>query len=210
MLSISPYVPGEHDPLYIQLLLLYSAYSYGVYCLLEFIEESGGVSAVHLHVVELEGDRQGGPQPALAVAAPHHHRIAELVGVLVDDTVEFGDRHRRCAYHHRIIYEGALARRAGRLCQIRIVLAELFQIICIQDVARVDATFFVVHYHVDGKPIVLIQFPLLRQQIELVHPTGNFADAPAQEHIEFHIPATTYLRQSRHIERLRERHHRHG
>ena len=89
------------------------------------------MSAIHLNMVKLEGNGQGCPQPALAVATPHHHRIAELVGVLVDDAVEFGGSHRRCAYHHRIIYEGALAGRAGRLCQIRIVLAELLQIICI-------------------------------------------------------------------------------
>ena len=91
--------------------------------------------AVHLHMVELEGDGQGGPQPAFAVAAPHHHRITELVGVLVDDAVEFGGRHRRCAYHHRIIYEGALAGRAGRLRQNQIVGAELIQIIGIGNVA---------------------------------------------------------------------------
>ena len=89
------------------------------------------MSAVHLHVVELEGDGQACLQPTLAVAAPHHHRITELVGILINDAVEFGGRHRRCAYHHRIIYEGALAGRSGRLCQIRIVLAELLQIICI-------------------------------------------------------------------------------
>ena len=52
------------------------------------------MSAVHLHMVELEGDGQGCPQPTLAVAAPHHHRITELVGVLVDDAVEFSGRHR--------------------------------------------------------------------------------------------------------------------
>ena len=55
--------------LHIRLLLLYSAYySYSVYCLLEFIEEAGGMSAIHLHVVELEGDGQGRLQPAFAVA----------------------------------------------------------------------------------------------------------------------------------------------
>ena len=113
------------------------------------------MSAIHLHVVELEGNGQGCPQPTFAVSAPHHHRITELVGVLVDDAVEFGGRHRRRAYHHCIIYEGALAGRAGRLRQICIVLAELLQIICIQDVARADAAFFVVHNHVDGKAVVL-------------------------------------------------------
>ena len=89
------------------------------------------MSAIHLHVVELEGDGQGCTQPALAVAAPHHHRIAELVGILVDDAVEFGGCHRRSSYHHRIIYEGALAGRTGRLRQNHIVLSELLQIICI-------------------------------------------------------------------------------
>ena len=52
------------------------------------------MSAVHLHVVELEGNGQGCLQPAFVVAAPQHHWIAELVGVLVDDAVEFGGRHR--------------------------------------------------------------------------------------------------------------------
>ncbi len=89
------------------------------------------MSAVHLDMVELEGNGQGRFQPAFAVAAPHHHWIAELVGILIDDAVEFGARHCRCAYHHRIIYEGTLAGHAGRLRQNHIVLSELLQIICI-------------------------------------------------------------------------------
>ena len=93
------------------------------------------MSAVHLHMVELEGNGQGCPQPAFAVMAPHNHRITELVGVLVDDAVEFGGRHRRRAYYHRIIYEGALAGHAGRLRQNHIVGAELIQVIGIGDVA---------------------------------------------------------------------------
>ena len=52
------------------------------------------MTAIHLNMVELEGDGQGRPQPALVVTAPHHHRITELVGVLIDDAVELGGRHR--------------------------------------------------------------------------------------------------------------------
>ena len=89
------------------------------------------MSAIHLHVVELEGDGQGCPQPTFAVAAPHHHRIVELTAVLVDNAIKFRSHHRRSSYHHRIIYEGALAGRAGRLHQEHIVLSELLQIICI-------------------------------------------------------------------------------
>ena len=129
---IFAYVSGEHDFLHIRWLLLYSAYySYSVYCLLEFIEEAGGMSAIHLHMVELEGNGQGCPQPTFAIATPHYHRIAELVGILIEDAVEFGSCHRRCAYHHRIIYERTLTGRAGRLRQNPIVLSELLQIICI-------------------------------------------------------------------------------
>jgi hypothetical protein len=40
--------------------------------------------------------------------------------------------------------------------------------------------------------------------------TGCLADAPAQQHIQFHTAPTTYFKQSRHIERLRERYHWHG
>ena len=93
------------------------------------------MSAVHLHVVKLEGNGQGCPQPALTVAAPHHHRIAELVGILIDDAVEFGGRHRRCAYHHRIVYERTLTGQAGCLRQNHIVGTELIQVIGIGNVA---------------------------------------------------------------------------
>ena len=85
--------------------------------------------------MELETDGQSGLEESLAVFAPHHHGVAELVGVLVDDAVEFGGRHRRRANHHRIIYEGALAGRPGRLRQNHIVGTELIQVIGIGNVA---------------------------------------------------------------------------
>ena len=93
------------------------------------------MSAVHLNVVELEGDGQSCLQPAFAVATPHHHRITELVGVLVDDAVEFGGRHRRRAYHHRTVHETALAGNTCRLRQNHVVGAELIQVIAIWNVA---------------------------------------------------------------------------
>ena len=39
----------------------------------------------------------------LPILTPHHHRIAELVGVLIDNTIEFGLRHRRCADNHPVV-----------------------------------------------------------------------------------------------------------
>ena len=45
------------------------------------------MSAVHLNMVELEGYGQSRFQPAFAISTPHDHRIAELIGVLVDDVL---------------------------------------------------------------------------------------------------------------------------
>ena len=44
--------------------------------------------AVHLGVMELEGDRQCGLQPTFAIAAPSQKGIVEDATVLVDNTVE--------------------------------------------------------------------------------------------------------------------------
>lgn len=61
--------------------------------LLETLEEEGCVSTVHLNMVELKRDGQCRFQPVLAIFAPHHHRVGEFVGVLVDNAVEF------CMHH---------------------------------------------------------------------------------------------------------------
>ena len=45
---------------------------------MQFFQESGGMSAIHLHVVELEGNGQSCPQPTLAVALPMHQHSSML------------------------------------------------------------------------------------------------------------------------------------
>ena len=44
---------------------------------LQGLEEGGSVAAIHLYVVELEGDGKAGTEPVVAVFAPHEHGIAE-------------------------------------------------------------------------------------------------------------------------------------
>ena len=44
--------------------------------------------AVHLGVVELEGDGERGLQPSFAITAPSQEGIVENAAVLVDDAVE--------------------------------------------------------------------------------------------------------------------------
>ena len=60
--------------------------------------------AVHLGVMELEGDGQGRLQPALAVTAPSQEGIGEDAAVLIDDAVEFRSGNcRRANYHSTIV-----------------------------------------------------------------------------------------------------------
>ena len=66
------------------------------------------MASVHLDMMELERYWQRGLEQSLAVLAPHHHWIAELVGVLVDDAVEFRLYHGRCADNHVLVEEGTL------------------------------------------------------------------------------------------------------
>ena len=65
------------------------------------------MASIHLNVVELERYWQSGLEQALAVLAPHRHRIAKLFCVLVDDAVEFRLNHGRCADNHVLVEEGA-------------------------------------------------------------------------------------------------------
>ena len=51
------------------------------------------MSTVHLDMMELEGDRERGLEKTFTILAPHYHRIAELVCVLVHYAVEFGIYH---------------------------------------------------------------------------------------------------------------------
>ena len=56
-------------------------------------------------MMELERDGQFGFYPSFAIFPPHHHWVAELVGVLVDDAIQFCFNHCRSADNHAIIQE---------------------------------------------------------------------------------------------------------
>ena len=51
------------------------------------------MTAVHLDVMKLEGDRESGLEASLAILAPHYHRIAEFVRVLVHYAVKLSLNH---------------------------------------------------------------------------------------------------------------------
>ena len=117
------------------------------------------MAAVHLYVMELETDGQSGLKQAFAVFSPHHHRIAKLVGVLIDDAVEFGLRHRRCADNHQVVERTVFAIVGGFRGQVEIIAVELLQIIGKWDVARVETALSILHNYVDGEAVVAEKFP---------------------------------------------------
>ena len=142
------------------------------------------MSAVHLCVVELQGDGQGGAEPMLAVSAPHYHRVAELFGVLVDNAVEFGLYHCRRAYNHIVLKERALALRRCLGGEPVIFFGKLVDVGRERYIARVYSALAVVDNDVDGYAVVFIKLALLGQQVELLYLACSLAYAPAEQGIE--------------------------
>ena len=65
-----------------------SGSSYRVDSFLQFFQEPGSVRAVHLGMMELEGDGQSYFEPMLAITAPGQEGIGEDAVILVGDAVE--------------------------------------------------------------------------------------------------------------------------
>lgn len=60
------------------------------------------MTTIHLNMMELEGYWQSGLEQSLSIFAPHHHWIAELISVLVDDAIELRLYHGGCADNHAV------------------------------------------------------------------------------------------------------------
>ena len=93
------------------------------------------MSAIHLRVVELEGNGERGLKRAAPVFAPHHHGIAKLVSVLIDNAVELRLYHGRCADNHAVIKCAASTFfcRLRRKCQL--IAVEMLQFIRERNIA---------------------------------------------------------------------------
>ena len=126
--------------------------------------------AVHLDVMELEGDRQSYLEPMLAISAPCEEGIGVDTAVLVNDAVEFRPGHCGCAYNHCFIVQDVLTGLSDGLCQMQVVGVERLQIVADGNVAEAESALYVIHYHVDGHTVISVQLPVLRQHVELLDP----------------------------------------
>ena len=131
--------------------------SYRIDSLLQFFQEPGGVGAVHLGVMKLERDGQGGLQPTFTVTAPGEEGIGKDAAVLIDDAVEFRARDSRCADDDGFIVQDVLTRLADGLCQMQVVGIKCLQIIGDGHVAEAESALDVIRYYVDGHAVVFIQ-----------------------------------------------------
>ena len=126
---------------------------------LQFFQELGGVGTVHLGVMKLEGDGQGGLQPTFTIAAPGEEGIGKDAAVLIDDAVEFRARDSRCADDDGFIIQDVLTRLADGLCQMQVVGIKCLQIIGDGHVAETESALNVIRYYVDGHAVVFVQLP---------------------------------------------------
>ena len=114
------------------------------------------MGAVHLGVVELEGDGQSHFEPMLAISAPGQEGVGVNAVVLVDYAVEFRAGHRRRADYHSLMVKNVLTGLADGLRQMQVVGVKRLQIVTDGNVAEAESAPYVLHYHVDGHTVVLV------------------------------------------------------
>ena len=80
---------------------------------------------------------------------------------------------------HQVQRSKSGGRSCGFCCQLLVIVTKLLQIVCVGNVARVNATFVILHDDVDGKLVVVEQFSFLGQHMELLDAAGCLSYAPA-------------------------------
>ena len=153
-------------------------------CLLEAVEEAGGFEAVHLGVVELEGDGQRGLEESPPVFAPSQEGVGEHLGVDAHHRVDFAFWQRRGVDGHVLFaQEVVLVGVADLTCQPEVVLVEPLDVLREGYVAEMG---FALGGHHDGvyrQAVVLPQMSAGWQGVELGDGTCRVADAPTHQHV---------------------------
>ena len=143
------------------------------------------MTAVHLGMMELKRDGECSLEPPLAIFAPHHHRVVELVSILVHDAVKLCMNHSRGPYYHAVLQERASTRSRGLRCERLVCLDECGNICGEWDVAGIDTSLTVVYDDVDCHGVELVQLAFVGKEIEFLYLRCSFSNTPAKEGIEF-------------------------
>ena len=108
---------------------------YANYRALKLLKKPCSMPSIHLNMMKLEGDGKRCLKPAFTEFAPHHHRITELIRVLVHDAVKLRLYHGRCADNHILIKHNAFRFIGYLFCQYEVIAVKLLQIIVERDIA---------------------------------------------------------------------------
>ena len=100
--------------LYLKGSLMWTATSYFP---LQELKKHSAMPTVHLDVMKLKRDWERGLEASFTVLAPHYHRIAELVCVLVHNAVKLSLHHRRSSHYHIIFQKRAFTLFRSLLCK---------------------------------------------------------------------------------------------
>ena len=179
--------------------------------LLEAVEEAGGFEAVHLGVVELEGDWQRGLEESPPVFAPSQEGVGKHLGVDAHHPVDFAfwqcrgvDGH--VLFAQKIVLVGVV----DLTCQPEVVFVELVDILREGYVAEMGLALGGHHDGVDCQAVVLPQVSTGRQGVELGDGTCRVADAPTHQHIGLQPSSLARLDKPADIEGLGDGHFRHS
>ena len=182
----------------------------GVDLLLQPFEKGCGVGAVHLGMMELEGDCQGGLEKAPFIFAPDGKRVIEDAAVHAHCAVDIILGQGRGAYNHAVLQVMVLAAFPNLSGKGQIVPVELGQIRGEGNITGADPVLSVQDNGVYRKTVIADQLLAHGEGVELLNAAGGFADAPAHQHIEFEALPAAAAQQPGHIQGLKESKHRHG
>ena len=161
--------------------------------------------AVQLSVVELEGHRQGGPQPLFPVLAPDEEGVVVASGVDVHRAVDLVPRQGGGSDDHVVLAQFiALSALPDLPGERPVVPVKLLQVVGDGDVTGGDTAVPGGYHRIDGQAVILHQLVAHRKQVEVLHPGRRLSDAPAEEHIEFAAPLPAPAHQCRHIQGLHQ------
>ena len=179
-------------------------------CLLEAVEEAGGFEAVHLGVVELEGDGQRGLEEPPPVFAPSQEGVGEHLGVDAHHRVDFAFWQRRGVDGHVLFgQEVVLVGVVDLACQPEVVFVELADVLREGYVAEMG---FALGGHHDGvyrQAVVLPQVSTGKQGVELGDRACRMADAPTHQHVGLQPSSPAQRDKPADMEGLGDGHFRH-
>ena len=117
------------------------------------------MGAIHLRVVELEGNRQFIPEAPLSISSPNHERIVENATIHAYGAVNFGINDGRSADNHTFIRQVPVLATLGYLrSRFQVLAIELLEVVSKMNVAGRYLSLFVLDDGIDCQRLILNQF----------------------------------------------------